>query len=666
MLRVLLIASLFSFSSSGASGAQVEVGAARPAELQARDTRLSFTTESARRARAALEPTPPEAPGGAEAGEPEEVEEVSVEERAVALLALGAGGGSSDVARLESVFENGTPLERRAALFALGELAGTGWPALARRLEQDTSGFEEPLCLALALAARGGAGAAEARLHALAEGEDQSLKRPAARALSWRSGAGAEGLGDTLQIYYELRWRAAVSYGLVDGRRGPEMRKAELYANGEFLDRVVLSAASELPGLALRTHLAEILLEGKSPGVLRVAVLQMPEELERVLLAGEWQPSPDAWHAMLSEIDARRAEQRTRKLLGAAFQLSELEPLAGRLLFRAGGDIPWTWVRDQLEEGDPALRAGLVEACGDRGEKELVPELSALLADREDLGLAAPGQVALVRLAHPPAKEELDTLLAGPPGPEREQALRALARVLHDKNLRRYAEQALRRDDLPKELRRDLEVGLAENGAPVDRSELRAALLKSKNHTWRFACARALASAPEPADLEALAALYPAGDDLELDVELARALLRARHGAARGLLAAALWSADWNRSVLAGGLIVANAGPRGLLEELELAPRTATERDLRRVGFALGEWVGISAVEELSRARSEGDPVLQGALLGALASRSEEGAVPATPSPRVKLDFPAGGEGELPAGGAKKPGAKKKHPKAGG
>jgi hypothetical protein len=119
-------------------------------------------------------------------------------------------------------------------------------------------------------------------------------------------------------------------------------------------------------------------------------------------------------------------------------------------------------------------------------------------------------------------------------------------------------------------------------------------------------------------------------------------LLGQRHPATNGLLTAALWGSDWNRSVLAGGLIVAFGGPRGLLDEIEGAPRTAGERDLRRAGFALGEWGGLSAVEPLARVRTEGDPVLQGALLGALVNRAESGGEVASPRPRVELEFSSG------------------------
>jgi hypothetical protein len=68
------------------------------------------------------------------------------------------------------------------------------------------------------------------------------------------------------------------------------------------------------------------------------------------------------------------------------------------------------------------------------------------------------------------------------------------------------------------------------------------------------------------------------------------------------------------------------------------------------VGFALGEWGGLTAVEPLARVRMEGDPVLQGALLGALVNRAESGGEVASPIPRVGLEFSAGDQGsDLPA-----------------
>src|SRR5262245_12222017 len=135
--------------SEPAQGAQLEL-----AELRLRDARLGFTPESVRRARGVLEAA------SAELGE-----------RAVALLTLGGGGASSDVARIEARLGNGEGLERSAALFALGELANAGWPALERALGRDTAGLEDALCVGLALAARQGVTVADERLRLLAAGE---------------------------------------------------------------------------------------------------------------------------------------------------------------------------------------------------------------------------------------------------------------------------------------------------------------------------------------------------------------------------------------------------------------------------------------------------------------------------------------------------------------
>jgi hypothetical protein len=76
--------------------------------------------------------------------------------------------------------------------------------------------------------------------------------------------------------------------------------------------------------------------------------------------------------------------------------------------------------------------------------------------------------------------------------------------------------------------------------------------------------------------------------------------------------------------LLAAGLFAETLGVRALREELERAPPAASSKDLRRVGFALGEWGGMSAVQELARTlrNNAADPALQGAVLGALASRT--------------------------------------------
>jgi len=625
-------------------------------ELLARDARLSFAADAAARARVVLESAPDE-----------------VEERAVAAMALGCAGAGADLPRLESMAADGKKPEQRAALFALGELGLTGLPALERGLERGLGGLEPALALALCVAETRGASAAGERLTALAAGEDE-LARGARAALVWRDTHEGAGLQAMLELYYNLRWRAAKSYGLVDGVRWQKAVAARLFADDEFLDRAILTAAAELSEPELKAHLTEMLLAGERPAALRVAALLMPDELALAFQGGGWKPTPEGWRVVLTTIEEERTERRARKLLEQAFQADPaLEPLSGLLIFRAGGDLPWIWVGDQLEKGEPAQRAALVEACGDRGEKARIPDLADLLGRRKDLGLFGPGLVALARLGHAPAKDALDELVRGPASKERGEALVALSRVLHDPNLRRPAEKALELEDLTPDVKLQLELGLALSGARVERDKLRSLLPLAPRGPKRLGLVRALGEKPEHADLDALAALFPDEDDLELDVELARVLLRARHPAMAGLLRAALWDDDWNRSVLAGGLIVHSGGTQALRDELDSAPRGTREADLRRGGFALGEWGGLPAVEDLARTRTESDPVLQGALFGALSSRAvtpempkREHLPPGLAAGAGKAAGKAGGKagahpGAHPggAGGAKPPGPKK-------
>jgi hypothetical protein len=549
----------------------------------------------------------------------------------------------------------------------------TGWSTLdaASRAEPGRlAALEDALAVALVFAERAGAPGA-ARLAELAAGED-ARARMASAALALLAGEEASVLSVALAQRYELRWRAAKAYGLVDGRAWTKPQAADWFANEEFLDRVVLAAAASLPAVELRTHLFELLLAPERPGVLRVAALQMPDQLVEAHGSGAWSPSLDGWRAMLDEIDARRAERAAGKLVALAFETApELAGSAGLLLLRGGGDVPWRWVEEQLASATQAEGVRLVEAIGDRGESARIGELADLLAKRPELGLAAPGLVALARLGHPPAVTTLDQVTRGPASGERDGVLAALARVLHDKALRLHAQRALQLEDLPLELRLDLELGLALSGERVERELLRRTLPFAAQSAKRLLVVRALAERPDEADLTALAALFPVEDDADLNVELALALLRHRHPAMKGCLAAALWGSSWNRSVLAGGLVYRNAGVRGLLEELGSPPRSASERDLRRVGFALGEWGGLAAVEDLGRTHREGDPALQGALLGALASRASQASEPSrpsSPSSRVRItptpSLPGIGPPgqDAPKGGRAFPGKKRKKP----
>jgi hypothetical protein len=118
-------------------------------------------------------------------------------------------------------------------------------------------------------------------------------------------------------------------------------------------------------------------------------------------------------------------------------------------------------------------------------------------------------------------------------------------------------------------------------------------------------------------------ALFPVEDSRSLNVELALALVQTRDPGAVGLLRQGIWRGPWNRSVLSAGLLVRHGGVQALHDELASPPAGATDVDLRRVGFALGEWGGLGEVDVLARRRRASDPALQGAFLGALATRTQ-------------------------------------------
>jgi hypothetical protein len=70
----------------------------------------------------------------------------------------------------------------------------------------------------------------------------------------------------------------------------------------------------------------------------------------------------------------------------------------------------------------------------------------------------------------------------------------------------------------------------------------------------------------------------------------------------------------------------ATYGQRTLISWAANPPVEATEQDVRRLGYAIGEWGGLPAVEALRKrlnSTAGADlPALQGAILGALAART--------------------------------------------
>jgi hypothetical protein len=166
-------------------------------------------------------------------------------------------------------------------------------------------------------------------------------------------------------------------------------------------------------------------------------------------------------------------------------------------------------------------------------------------------------------------------------------------------------------------------VALTSTGRPEAREAVRSFLRAEVPRGAEGARAlRALAVDPSIEDIELLRSLFPVEGDAEVNAALAAILIERHDTNMLKVLTAAMWREPKNRSCLAAALIIEVGGVEALRRELQNAPAEATRRDRRRAGFALGEFAGMQQVEELALRLSSIDPILQGALLGALAART--------------------------------------------
>ena len=644
MLRVLSLALVTLLASVQPDGGRAqEPPRFDAAKLAERDARVSFTRGAATRARAFLDPDSVESRGsfGSLDGDPVDLLQLddSVEARGAALIALGGGGGRREVPLLESFAVSGRPTERRAALFGLAEMGGVGLAALTRLAGDVVSDFEDTLVFAVDHAGRRDpkcAREARALLERLVAKPSGSSGRAfadaARRALDANPDRPGGATRDTLELFWSLRWRAGRDYGFVDGRRWREAQFEALLGNEEFLDRFVLRAAELLEPSAIQVHVMDMVgardgARAPRVGVLRGIVATNAGALDELFSSGNWSPGTKRnWDAILDELELSRTSADTPALLEAAVKADpRLFERAGVLLLRGGHEPPAGWLDRARSRGSEAVWVALYESAGDRGDPRFVPKVQTMISSGAHPELDPVGTIALARLGHERSVDRLEDLLARGPSEERALAIRGLARVAYDTNVRSMLTGLARVDDLSELERTRIRLAFASVREWPDRAAVHQWLLAgAEPRTERARTVRALAESARSADLEVFRHLFPVEDDLDLNLELALALFTKRDKEMLEILRRALWSEEVNRGVIAGGVLVSTAGMRSLMEELDNPPRRATDAALRRVGFAIGEWGGVPAVEELALRRSERDPGLQGAVLGALAARGSE------------------------------------------
>jgi len=594
-------------ASSDVAGPRRQAGLSF-ADRVARDARLSFTSRSADQARTLLADR-----------------EAAVEERAAAWIALGCAGAVRERPELEDRVLRGSGLEREAALLALGELS-SGADAFFTALLGEPDGLAECALLALLRTQRA---SARRRVEEIASDEDHALRSTAQALLVFQADPAFAFEGPpppVLEQWLDLRWLAARRFGLVGGSTWPVLLIQSLASDERFRGDLVLRGTEILYRPGVRDHLLQLLLEGQGAARLRAALHHMPLEVQSLVENELWLPrDAGEWLAVLEAIEERGLESLCSTLVARAGREPGLAPRAAILVARGKQLDLLSFLEPELknltlaeriaacdafaESGDPAWRARL-EDLGQSLEPELV--LAAL--------------VARVRLGSRVAEEELRTVLDDPEHERHAALLAELVRVARDLYIGNLLEDYLPRAQEDEEL--PIALALCREGRVSARGRVRRALSTHPTPSGPelLRLVRALCRAPGPEDLEVLRALFPLEGQREANLVVAGALLELRDPAVQPILRAALWRSDFDLAVLAGAVLAeSGGGPRLLREELRAPPREATSEDLRRVGYAIGAWGGMREVEDLARELryASSEPALQGALLGALAARTQ-------------------------------------------
>ena len=626
MFRLFLTASALLLVISG-SGAAQEASDSHWADLIARDGLVSFTTRTELSASLALQ-------NGA----------LDQDGRAAALYALGVRGRGRGRAQLEAALAAGPVVERCAAVLALGEI-GLGVDGLLESVRED----EDPLVVECALLAlmRSGRWAAARYVEAVAEDEDDARAQMAGRVLLFATHAQASEESAASALLLELRWNAARLFGLVEGRAWETVLLEELIVDPGFLRELVITASADLTAEGVKDHIygvaeSELAATGGAGEIgeatLRAALRAMPEEVLWLVSTGLW---PAQWDLLLSEVADQRLQESTMALLIAAYEYAPVRTRVLSLMVRSG-DV------DQLPPLMKEIRSGKLgpkqliyccEALGESGNQAAAPTLELIVANkRPEVAWAA--LVQLARLGDSQAAQTIRVALADPSAEAHQTFIHLGCRFIRDPNIRDLLVEAL--PNLRGLRSLEVAVALTDSGHEGGRDSLRE-ILHADLPASRLG-ARAITVLAVDASVEDEAYIrrqFPFGEygnqefsagELQVNQALALALIRLRDPVVLPLIRAGIWELEgFNESVLASGLLVEIAGLSALMAEVDKVYVPVTGREAqgqvpatraRRFGYALGLFGGTPVLEEAFRGKGVRDPALQGAVLGALASRT--------------------------------------------
>lgn len=549
--------------------------------------------------------------------------------RAAALFTLGETHTSSGRAHAELGMLKGSIEERCAAVTAwgdMGSLLDGEDPFLVDRLGDADLPVAEAALLALY---SNTPGHVLDRLAFLVANPDQPLFTAAESILQWHERGTCDAPGP-ISRRLEMRWKAALVYGTVQGQVWSSLLMDQLAADVNFVDRSLLMESGTVRDPRVRDHLLEWLLGNQTEEVPALAALiAMPGALDSLVESGLW--APQTGKQMESILQVAEDRGLARLIPGTLARLA-LHPdytlrVSGWLV---GVDSRYQEVVEgSLLSPDAAIRGRAVRAAGQAGLPEWVVRLRDMSRDPH-LDVRMEALIARVRegdqeLAWRPLRGMFVDERAEFTDADRDRLTRIM---LAAHNSRVLDLVSFIRTKLPYGVERTrLSTILLAGGRGVTSDDIRDSLKRSLGgEFWDLKMIEALGYSSDAKDRLFLEEVFPRQGSSEINVALARALLRSGSEDVIPLLKHTVWTGTFNRSCLAGILVAQKFGPLRLMQWLERPPVEATAQDLRRLGFIVGSLGGKQAVDLLARhlgsvAGAE-RPELQGAMLGALSART--------------------------------------------
>jgi len=557
--------------------------------------------------------------------------------RSCAFFALGSIQSVAARPLLQLEAREAPGIERRGAVLGLGEMGASlkeGVELLLELLSDPDPVIVNDALLALA---RCGSPRAQARLVELAAAVEHPLRQGAIAALTFVRLPRQPSQFESVTLLLNLRFESAKRYGSLNGKPWSQHRMDELKQDDEFLDELILMAAANLRQPGIKDHLLELAIQAGRPVRWRAAAYALPAEVERMILSGLGGPRrPQEWTELIDGAVESGWAGQMPETFGMALSIRSLAPTAAAQLLRGDPDLEQILraaFRGQKRE--PRIRAA--EAVGRLGLEGYLVALRGLSEPAfapdsrgpNRMRLSAAAWVARLRLGDLSANEYLLEVLVGRNPMYNDDDRAVVLDALEKACLAEVVVQFLDGVSSQAEgsVQAEIQALLALSGRASPGADLRTAYNEAQlGSSSARRLLRGMAHLPRAEDLEFLAGVFPLEGSFESNVLLARVLVENGHEKIEPILQAAVWRGPWHRSVLAAAVVAEHRGVDLLMHWVANPPATASSLDMRRLGFSIGEWGGLAVIDDLrdllgSAAGAE-RPALQGALLGALTTRT--------------------------------------------